>query len=191
VLEPDTLIGLWLVGVVLMLLTEHPMWRPHVSNLIPPIALLVARHRPPWKALAVADVVVVPYHAVHVWELVHPTPFRGTSAEEVAMLRALPDGFLAISDDPGIVWRAGRRTTDDLVDASILRIQTDRMDSDSVMAAAERQHVCAVVVRSAVRWGSFEDLPRRLQRAGYHVAIPGAQGRAMYVRDSCGLFVDL
>jgi hypothetical protein len=184
----DLLLWLWTGAVVLMLLGEHPMWRPHVSHLIPPIALLVARHRPPWKLLAAAAVVVVPYHLVHTWELLDPTPYRGTSAQEIAALRDLPPGVLAISDDPGIVWRAGGRTTDDLVDASGLRIQTDRMSEASVAAAAARADVCAVVVRSEVRWGSFAGLPRRLAALDYTEVIRGEGPRGLWRKasDRCG-----
>jgi hypothetical protein len=190
--DPDVLLGLWTAAVVLMLLAEHPMWRPHVSHLVPPIALLVARHRPPWKAIAAAAVLVVPYHLVHAWEVLHPTPYRGGSAEVVAHLRALPDEALAISDDPGIVWRSGHRTTDDLVDTSILRIETGRMDEDSVVEEAQRPLVCAVAVRSEHRWGSFDGLAERLAAAGYEVTVRDDRGRVLYERPDCGrLFVEL
>ena len=181
----DALLLLWLGAGMLVLLAEHPMWRPHVSQLVPPLALLAARHRPSWRVLAVAAVVVVPYHVVHAWEILHPTPFRDGSAAVVEALRDLPDGALAISDDPGIVWRAGRRTTDDLVDASILRIETGRMTSASVAEAAAQPEVCAVAVRSRERWGSFEDLPDRLERAGYRVALQDDRGRVLYRKDAC------
>jgi hypothetical protein len=188
--DPDVLLWLWTGAVVLMLLAEHPMWRPHVSNLVPPIALLVARHRPPWKLLAAAAVIVVPYHLVHAWELLDPTPYRGTSAEEVAALRQLPEGVLAISDDPGIVWRAGGRTTDDLVDASELRIQTDRMSEASVAAAAAGADVCAVVIRSEVRWGSFAGLPARLQALGYQEVLHGEGPRGLWLRSTSACTAD-
>jgi hypothetical protein len=186
--DPDVLLGLWTGAVVLMLLAEHPMWRPHVSNLVPPIALLVARHRPPAKVLAIAALVAVPYHLVHAWEVLHPTPFRGTSADEIAALQALPPGARAISDDPGIVWRAGRRTTDDLVDTSLLRIQTDRMSEASIARAAAEPDVCAVVIRSEVRWGSFRGLPGRLEDLGYERTIAGDGPRGLWLRstEACG-----
>jgi 4-amino-4-deoxy-L-arabinose transferase-like glycosyltransferase len=184
--HPDVLLGLWLAAVVLMLVTEHPMWRPHVAHLVPPLALLAARHRPPAVALAVAAVVVLPYHVVHAWGVLDPTPYRGTAAQVEAALEGMPKGAMAISDDPGLVYRAGRRTTDDLVDTSVLRIQTGRMDVDSVVRSARDQRVCAVVVRSVVRWGSFPTLPARLAAAGYHVVLPrDAHGRVMYGRAPC------
>jgi hypothetical protein len=183
--SPDTLLLAWLAGVTVVLLAEHPMWRPHVSQLIPALALLAARHRPPWRALAVVAVLAVPYHVVHAWDVLHPSGFGGTSAEVVARLEILPEGALAISDDPGIVWRAGRRTPPDLVDASILRIETEQITSASLAAAAAEPDVCAVAVRSRVRWGSFADLPDRLVAAGYEVAIDDELGRRLYLKTDC------
>jgi hypothetical protein len=183
--SPDTLLLAWLAGVAVVLLAEHPMWRPHVSQLVPALALLAARHRPPWRALALTAVVVVPYHVVHAWDVLHPSGFTGSSAEVVARLEDLPEGALAISDDPGIVWRAGRRTPPDLVDASILRMETDQITSASLAAVAAEPEVCAVAVRSRVRWGSFADLPDRLAAAGYDVAHEDAQGRRLYVKTAC------
>jgi hypothetical protein len=180
---PDALLLLWLGAGVLVLAAEHPMWRPHVSQLVPPLALLAARHRPDWRVLALAAIAVVPYHAVHAWEVLHPQPYRGGTAQVVAALRELPEGALAISDDPGVVWRAGRRTTDDLVDTSILRIETGRMTGRSVAEAAAAPEVCAVAVRSRERWGSFADLPERLEAAGYEVVLEDDLGRVLYRRD--------
>ena len=169
--SPDTLLLAWLGATVLVLLAEHPMWRPHVSQVVPALALLAARHRPPARALVVAAVLVVPYHLVHAWGILHPSGYRDGSQAVVEVLRDLPDGALVVSDDPGIVWRAGRRTPPDLVDASGLRIETGDITSESVAEAASADDVCAVVVRSRERWGSFDDLPERLAAAGYTVAV--------------------
>jgi hypothetical protein len=182
---PDALLLVWVAGVVAVLLVSEPMWRPHVAHLVPPLALLVARHRPPWKALAVAAVAVVPYHVVHAWFLLDPAEYLPSTERSVAILRDLPAGALAISDDPGVVWRAGRRTTDDLVDASILRIETGDLDARDVAAAAAGDDVCAVVVRSAVRWGSFVELPELLAEAGYEVAQRDGPVRTVYVKTAC------
>jgi len=183
--SPDTLLLAWLGGTAVVLLTEHPLWRPHVSQLIPAIALLAARHRPPARALALAAVLVVPYHLAHAWPVLHPSPYSGSSEAIVPTLRALPPGALAISDDPGIVWRSGRLTPPDLVDASILRIETGQLTGASVAAVAAQPDVCAVVVRSRVRWGSFEDLPRRLERAGYDLTLEDSADRRLYLKADC------
>ena len=81
--------------------------------------------------------------------------------------------------------RAGRLTTPDLVDASKLRIETGDLTSASVAAVAAQDDVCAVVVRSRVRWGSFADLPERLEAAGYVVADEDDLGRRLYLKQPC------
>ena len=124
------------------------MWRPHVSQLIPALALLAVRHRPATGVLVLALVIALPYHVVHAWPMLRPTGFTGSAERVVQQLADLPEGALAISDDPGLVWRAGRRTPPDLVDASILRIQTGDLTAASIAAAAADPEVCAVVVRS-------------------------------------------
>jgi 4-amino-4-deoxy-L-arabinose transferase-like glycosyltransferase len=183
--SPDTLLLAWVGGTALVLLTEHPMWRPHVSQLIPALALLAARHRPATKVLVLALVVALPYHVVHAWPMLRPTGFTGSSARVVEELAALPAGALAISDDPGIVWRSGRLTTPDLVDASMLRIETGDLTSASVATVAARDDVCAVVVRSRARWGSFDDFPQRLAAVGYVVADEDDLGRRLYLKPTC------
>jgi hypothetical protein len=183
--SPDLLLLAWLGATIVVLLTEHPMWRPHVSQVVPPLALLAARHRPPLPWLALAFALVSPYHLDHAWPVLHPSPYGDRSSAAIEHLRALPAGALAISDDPGIVWRAGRRTPPDLVDASILRIQTDRITAASLAEAAADPVVCAVVVTSRVRWGSFADLPRRLAATGYEIADGDDLASRVYVRSDC------
>ena len=127
----------------------------------------------------------MPYHVVHSWFLLSPEPYDAATAAVVDAIRDLPDGAQAISDEPGLVWRAGRRTTDDLVDGSVLRIETGRITSESLAEAASDPDVCAVAVRSRARWGSFEDLPQRLAEAGYEVARDDGRGRVLYVKRAC------
>lgn len=183
--KEDGLLLAWLGATLAVLLLEHPMWRPHVAHLVAPAALLVARHRPPWRLLALAAVPVVPYHVVHAWHLLSPDGYAPETAAVVERIAELPDGALAISDEPGLVWRAGRRTTDDLVDASILRIETDRVTLESLADAAADPRVCAVAVRSRARWGSFDELPERLADAGYVEAMVDDRGRVLYVKEPC------
>lgn len=183
--SPDTLLLAWLAGTLAVLLLQHPLWRPHLSHLIPALALLIARHRPSKRVLLVLLALVLPYHLTHLWDFLHPAPYRGEAAATVAVLRSLPEGALAISDDPGIIWRSGRVTTPDLVDPSILRMKVGQITTDTVLVAAARADVCAVVVRSSERWGSFDDLPRGLADLGYRVALTDDTGRVTYVDDDC------
>ena len=183
--SPDWLLLAWVAGTALVLLTEHPMWRPHVSQLIPVLALLAARHRPAWRVLAVAGLVALPYYVAHTWPILSPDGYGPAARGALVTLRSLPDGALAISDDPGLVWRAGRRTPPDLVDASVLRIETGDITGESVAEAAADPDVCAVVVTSGQRWGSFDDLPGRLADEGYEVARQHGDVHRVYVRPDC------
>ncbi len=140
---------------------------------------------PRGAVIVVAGIVLLPYYVVHAWPVLHPDPYRGSAAEAVDLLRTLPDGALAISDEPGLVWRAGLRTPPDLVDASILRMQTGDLTSASIAAVAGEPDVCAVVVRSGERWGSFDDLPDRLADAGYEVAAEDGEVRRVYLKPDC------
>ena len=183
--SPDTMLLAWLGGTILVLLTESPLWRPHVAQLIPALVLLAARHRPPARALVLAAILVVPYQVVHAWEVLHPAPYSAADERIRAILRDLPDGARAMSDDPGIVWRAGRLTPPNLVDASILRLQTGDLTAASLSAAARADDVCAVVILSAVRWGSLADLPSRLAADGYVLTLDEGAGRKVFVRSRC------
>lgn len=183
--DPDTLLLAWLAATVVVLLLEHPLWRPHVSQVVPPLVLLAVRHRPPLRALAVLGALALPYHLVHAWAILQPAPYPADTEAARQVLADLPDGALAISDDPGLVWRAGRRTPPDLVDASKLRIETGRITAASIAAAAADPDVCAVAVRSQERWGSFEDLPQRLAAEGYELVLEDDLGRATYVDPGC------
>ena len=123
---------------------------------------------------------------VHAWDVLHPNGYSESAATAVGLVRDLPDGALAISDDPGIVWRAGHRTPPELVDASMLRIETGDITTERLLGAAARDDVCAVVVRSGDRWGSFDDLPDGLAALGYEVAAQDGDVHRTYVKTDCG-----
>src|SRR5581483_5330872 len=108
------LVAAWLGATVAVLALEHPLWRSHASHLVPALALLVAgvadrfrrggrRGAGRWPAgaaaLAVAAVLVVPYHLVHLSEVLWPAPPGPALAAARADLRALPAGAEVISDD--------------------------------------------------------------------------------------------
>ena len=193
--EPDRrpalglLLGLWALAMFLMLIAEHPMWRPHVSELVPPLSLLVARYRPTGKPLWITTVVVLPLSLVFAWGAITPLWYTGDEADVVAELRALPDGALAISDEPGQVWRAGRLTPDWLVDTSVLRTESDRpslwITTDTVMDEAERPDVCAVVLWTPRFREDLEGIDERLLDAGYELEATYSLERRLYVKDDC------
>lgn len=194
----------WFLATAVVLATEHPLWRNHVSHLVPPILLLVApaavrlmstylptsgalrkRSRPLILTAAVAPLAVMQLASLS--PLLRPTPYAGDQAHAVVEdLRSLPSGAWAISDEPGLVWSARRRTPADLVDTSILRIDSGRITSASLAMAADDPRVCAVVVWSS-RFGDLEDLPDRLRLEDFYIARHyGRSGkRLLYVKTAC------
>jgi 4-amino-4-deoxy-L-arabinose transferase-like glycosyltransferase len=174
--------ALWLIAVV------SPLWRPHVSAMIPPLALLIGIYRPPLRVTVVTGLLCVPLLLFQLNEIILPGPYSGTEAEVVEAIQQLPDGAWVLSDEPGLVWRAGKRTSDDLVDPSMLRVQQGRYTEDSLAEAASDPRVCAVVIRSKQRFGSFAGLPDKLEDEGFVVTSesPSAAGlERMFVRTSC------
>jgi hypothetical protein len=183
---PRALVVVWLAVTWLWLVfMVSPLWRPHVSAMVPPLVLVVALWRPPTRVALVAGVACVPLLWLQLDGLLRPGGYTGGEAEVVASLERLPEGAWVLSDEPGLVWRAGRRTTDDLVDPSMLRVRQGRYNEDSVVDAAADPRVCAVAIRSSERFGSFPGLPGRLSSEGYELAARDGPDGALYVRTVC------
>ena len=188
------LVGTWMAGTVIVLAAEHPLWRNHVSHLIPAAALLSAAtldrlrpvRRPVAAVVGALMAVAIPYHAVHLSEVLWPASPSPALAAARADLRGLPPGAQVISDDPGVVWRAGRRTPDDLVDTSILRIESGRLTAPSLARASGVDPVCAVLVWSH-RFGDLATLPRLLEDHGYRATARYGGVKVLFTRASCAL----
>lgn len=187
------LLAIWLTATVAVLLLEHPLWRSHVAHLVPAVALLSTtavgrvRHRVSAGAGAAAVVVValvLPAHLARNRTILLPGPPSGPEAAARADLATLPPGSWAISDEPGLVWREGRRTPADLVDTSVLRIDTGRITAASVAAEATDARVCAVLVWSP-RFARLATLPTLLASQGFTEAARYGGPRVLYRRDSC------
>ena len=194
-LGTDTRFLWWWAGIVVVVLTlQEPMFRNHLSAFVAPVALLVARHRPSWRWVALAGVVAIPFQAITLQPLLLPRDYRGTTAEIVTALRRLPHHSWALSDEPGLVWRAGLGTDPFFVDASVLRSESTvapiKITETRIVRAAEQPRVCAVVITALDRFGRYPGLPRRLVRAGYRRTINTGTGkpgdeRGLYLRDRC------
>lgn len=179
----------WAGLVVVLLVWQSPMFRNHLAALVPPLAILVSVHRPPWRWVAALVLAGATVTVPHLRPLLAPPGYRGADAAVVADLRSLPRGAWVLSDEPGFVWRAGRATDPWLVDPSVLRIRSSqraiRIDATGVARAAADPRVCRVVVWAKVRFGSFRDLPARLARLGYRPGETFGGGRVIYRRDPC------
>lgn len=178
----------WLaVTVAWLVLVVSPLWRPHVAAVSIPLVLVIAVYRPPVRPLLVTAVVAIPLVVWQLDGLLVTGDYEGTEAELVAALEQLPEGAWVISDEPGVVWRSGRRTTDDLVDPSMLRRQQDRYTAQSLARDAEDPRVCAVVRISDQRFGYFEDLPELLSARGYVADPEVGAGDVLFVRSDCSV----
>ena len=169
----------WLVVVV------SPLWRPHVAAVAIPLVLVLGIYRPPARIMAIAAVVVVPLAVVQLDGLLAPGGYTGTEAQLVEALDELPPGAWVISDEPGVVWRSGRRTTADLVDPSMLRREQGRYDSDTLTRDAEDARVCAFIRISDQRFAAFDDLPDRLVSLGFDPVEDIGDGLVLFVRQDC------
>jgi hypothetical protein len=172
----------WLGAQVAILLLESAMWRPHVSQLVVPLCLLVALRLPSWRVLLVAWLVAAPVYVAGVHDIVRPGGYRGLDARVAERLRRLPDGAVVVTDEPGFAWRAGRRVPDELVDASVKQFDQGRITERDVVRAARRPATCAVLVTSDERLGRYPDLPARLALDGYRTVLAGSD-RRLLLRD--------
>ncbi len=164
------IIAAWLVPLLVLLVFEKNMWRPHIAAVALPLALLVALRPPPLRWFAIALIFLVPWWAIHLHNIVWPAPLGGDEAAVVAQLRALPKGAWAISDEPGLAWRADRRVPAPLVDGSVLRIDEHLVTTRTIADAAADARVCAVVVWTSRYGTGLPGLPAALQRDGYEIA---------------------
>ena len=180
----------WWAGITLLvLLAQDPLYRNHLSAFVAPLALLVARARPSWRLVAIAGIVTLPFQAMTLRPLLLPHDYSGTTARIVAGLRELPQSAWALSDEPGLVWRAGLGTDPFFVDPSVMRIDSGvrsiKITEARLLHAAAARRVCAVAVTASVRFGQFVDLPDRLHELGYRRTLDVDDRRGLYVRSGC------
>ncbi|MEX2253813.1 MAG: hypothetical protein WEC34_00085 [Acidimicrobiia bacterium] len=177
----------WTLAQAVFLVAEPAMWRPHVSQIVAPLALLAVLRPAPWRVLAVICVLVVPWWVHNVQPILWPDSYSRSEADVVERLAALPDDAWVISDDPGFAWRAEHRVPGEFVDVSVKRFQQGNLTTDVVSDAAADRRVCAVLVWSAERLGSLRALPARLRELGYEpvARYPGPSARVLYERSDC------
>jgi 4-amino-4-deoxy-L-arabinose transferase-like glycosyltransferase len=181
--RPASVLALWLAAQFALLVYEPAFWRPHVAFLIPPLALLVVLRPPPVIALLVGAAAVMPWYLSNVHPMLWPDPYSRAETAAVDGLRVLPAGSLAISDEPGLLWRAGRLTVPYLDDSSIKRIEQRQITAATLQSAAAKPNVCGVLVWTS-RYGNL-DLGPRLQSVGYEVRARYGGPRVLYEKRAC------
>jgi hypothetical protein len=177
----------WTLAQAAFLVAEPAMWRPHVSQIVAPLALLAVLRPAPWRVLLVLGVLLVPWWVVNVRPMLWPESSTRSEEAVVERFRALPDDAWVISDDPGFAWRADRRVPGDYVDVSMKRFQQGTLTRARVLRDAADPRVCAVLVWSGDRLGSVPRLGDGLEARGYEAVAryPGPTDRVLYERSEC------
>ena len=186
----DTRFLWWWAGLVFVVLTlQDPMFRNHLSALAAPAALLVARYRPSWRVVTVVGLVTIPIQVITLHPLLLPADFQGDGARIVNELRTLPRHAWALSDEPGLVWRAGLGTDPFFVDPSVLRLDSTvdaiKITEGRIVRAAQHRRVCAVAITAPERFGRYPNLGDRLRALGYRREVALEDRLGLYVADRC------
>ncbi len=179
------IVTVWTVVTALVLVLEPALYRNHLAVIVPPIALLAAIIIRTPRALAILLVVLAPFSVSHLRDILHPTGYRGTSAQLMRALEALPSDAQAISDEPGFVYRAGLYTPKLMNDASVKRIDQHLLTTAMLGKAATDPHVCAVVVWSTRFGRDLPGLPAALRGAGLEIAHTYGGVKALWLRPGC------
>ncbi len=174
-----TALGAWLVVQAGFLLTESAMWRPHVSELVVPLALLTALRLPSMRVLVVTWAVALPIFLVGTWGFAKPGGYHGVDAQVATRLRALPSHAVVVTDEPGFAWRAGLQVPDQFVDVSVKQFDQGRITESDLLRAARARDACAVLATSDERLGRFHGLPDRLADAGYRTVLHDGDTRLL------------
>jgi hypothetical protein len=176
------LLGIWLALVAMVLVFENAMFANHVAAIILPLGLLAAVRPPPWRWLAVALVVFVPWEVAMQRDILWPSHLRGVDAQVVAQLRRLPRGAEAIADDPGLVWRAGLTTPPQMNDTTDMRVFQGKLTTSVIEHAAASTRTCAVVITPVGFGTQLPGIRAALSAVGYHLAHAYGHDRELWLR---------
>jgi uncharacterized membrane protein len=176
---------IWLAGVALLLIFEQSLYANHLAAIVLPLVVLFALRPAPMRWLAIALIVLVPWTVYQLSTVLWPSPYHGADKRLVAELRGLPAGATAISDDPGLVWRAGRSTPPHMNDAAKMRIDQGLLTTETVVAAAATPANCAVAIASFRFAALLPRLRERLADVGYRRALTLAPDKELWVKDAC------
>jgi len=126
---------------------------------------------------------VTPWYLGNVHPMLWPDPYNRSEQAAVDGLRDLPSGSLAISDEPGLLWRANRLTVPYFDDSSVKRIEQGQITAVKLQNAAAKPDVCGVLVWTS-RYGNLE-LGPRLAQLGYEVRARYGGPRVLYEKREC------
>ena len=161
---------LWAVLVFALLVWEPALFRAHVAQLVPPLALLASIRPPPWVVLAIAGLVVAPFWAVRNHTILWPHGYRGNEAAVVGRLPRAAERRARDQRRPRL--RVARRPRPTRATSP-----TRRSSASSRARSPRRSLARAAAARRRVRGRRL--LPaalRQLRRAAVAVAERGLRG---------------
>jgi hypothetical protein len=179
---------LWALAAAGAVAVQHPLWPHHLSAIVPPLAVLgglaLATPLPRVRALgmliAVAGIAACVVSALtYVWTY-QPAPSPGGDAGLVAGLRAhVPAGSVVVSDDQTTVAEAGLDAPPELVDTSLVRINSGNLSTADVERIIQRDQVRAVLFGTT----RLEHLPglREWVAGRLPVRVDLGEGRTLYL----------
>ncbi|MFM8302786.1 MAG: hypothetical protein ACKOA9_00585, partial [Actinomycetota bacterium] len=127
----------WFVAsaVVVIVLSEvNDGFLRYVAFLVPPLAVLAARSRPPLLVAALVVAVLLPSHLGALGEDVRVRRPSTLEAQAIRDLQDLARGKQVLSDEPGLAWSAGLAVPPNLVDPSYNRMAAGYLTSEEVRA---------------------------------------------------------
>lgn len=178
-------IAVWTIVMALVLVFEPALYRNHFATIVPPLALLAAVLVRTPRVLVIVLILLIPWSAANLHDVLWPTGYRGASAQLMQQLRALPRNAEVISDEPGFVYRANLRTPKLLNDPSVKRIDQHLLTTPMIATAVRDHAVCAVVVWSPRFGRDLPGLPAALRAGGLEVAQQWSGNRALWLRPNC------
>ncbi|HEX6819639.1 MAG TPA: phospholipid carrier-dependent glycosyltransferase [Ktedonobacterales bacterium] len=208
------LVTAWALATFAALLQQPTPWSHHFVFLVPPLALLVAlfvRFAPSlsrparWQRttgrlpLAPLQSALITYGAVVVLSaafligatlsaLEDQRAIIYPAADEVVIVNALRTRSVpsqpVVTDDPYLVGLAGRSVPPQLIDTSLVRIQTGNLTAKQIEAIVSAQGVNAILFAS----GRLDQVPglRAWVRRNYAVGQDFGDGRVLYLKQRAG-----
>lgn len=142
------LLVLWLAGCVALALGQHPLWPHHLLVAVPPLAIAaggLAMAALP-RALAAVGAVAGAVALLVAGEraLVDPATADTVSAAVATLRLTVPPGTPVITDDQFSAASAGYDTPPELVDTSVVRLDSQPVTAADVERIAVRDGVRAV-----------------------------------------------
>ena len=184
---------LWAIAAAAAVAAQHPLWPHHVSAVVPPLAVLgglalatpLPRTRAFGMTIAVATVTACVVSALTYMWTYRPAQSPGGDDRVVAALRAnVPPGSLVVSDDQTTVAQAGLDAPPELVDTSLVRINSGNLSTADVERIIERDHVRAVLFGTT----RLEHLPglKEWVMSSAQETVNLSEGRVLYVLKTPG-----